>query len=201
MYKRQLQEGEVRPVGGEKVKKVDVRVLAATNQDLEAAVRDGRFREDLYFRLAVIPIRLPALRERPEDVLPLARHFLERWCAELGKEVHGWSNEVGAWLEGHAWPGNVRELENVIERAVVLARGAELELDDLLVSPTDTAPADGPALPSAEGKTLHAFLDEVAAARIREVLAETGGKRAEAADRLGIERTTLYRLMKKLGVS
>jgi transcriptional regulator with GAF, ATPase, and Fis domain len=112
---RVLQTREVLPVGGSRARTVDVRVVAATNRDLRAEVTAGRFREDLYFRLAVIPIRLPPLRERPEDILPLARHFLARWSASSGG---AWA--VEAWLLQHGWPGNVRELENLIERAAVL---------------------------------------------------------------------------------
>jgi DNA-binding NtrC family response regulator len=161
-------------------------------------VAAGRFREDLYFRLAVIPIHIPPLRERPEDVLPLARHFLRSWNAQLEREVGGWSDAVEAWLLAHPWPGNVRELENAIERGVVLARGARIELDDLLVDPEAE---DGAAAPGSAGAGLQEFLDGAAAERIRRVLEEAGGVRVEAARRLGIDRTTLYRLMRKYGIT
>jgi DNA-binding NtrC family response regulator len=176
---------------------VDVRVVAATNRDLRAEVASGRFREDLYFRLAVIPIHLLPLRERREDVLPLARHFLAKWNAELGRAVRGWSDEVEAWLGRHTWPGNARELENVIERGVVLTRGDRLVLDDLLIDAPD-GPSVAPAEENAAG--LRSFLDGAAAERVRAVLAETGGRRVEAAARLGVDRTTLYRLMRKFGI-
>jgi DNA-binding NtrC family response regulator len=193
---RVLQERSLRRVGGNEARAVDVRVVAASNRELRAEVAAGRFREDLYFRLAVIPIQLPPLRERPADVLPLARHFLAKWSAESGRPVRGWSAEVEAWLARQRWPGNARELENAIERGVVLARGPRIELDDLLVDAQGEIEAPG----EADAAGLHEFLERAAADRIRAVLAGTGGRRAEAAARLGIERTTLYRLMRKYGV-
>jgi DNA-binding NtrC family response regulator len=198
---RVLQERSVRRVGGDEARAVDVRVVAASNRDLRAEVAAGRFREDLYFRLAVIPIELPPLRERPDDVLPLARHFLARWNAELARRVRGWSDEVEAWLLRHRWPGNARELENAIERGVVLARGPLIELDDLLVDAQgEREEAPGEAGDAQRAASLRDFLDAAAAERIRAALADTGGRRAEAAARLGIERTTLYRLMRKYGI-
>jgi DNA-binding NtrC family response regulator len=194
---RVLQERSVRRVGGDSTREVDVRVVAATNRDLRAEVASGRFREDLYFRLAVIPIHLLPLRERREDVLPLARHFLVKWNAELDRAVRGWSDEVEAWIGRHAWPGNARELENAIERGVVLTRGDRLVLDDLLIDAPDGAVV-APAEENAAG--LRSFLDRAAAERVRAVLAETGGRRVEAAARLGVDRTTLYRLMRKFGI-
>jgi transcriptional regulator with GAF, ATPase, and Fis domain len=192
---RVLQERKLQRVGGAEDREVDVRVVAATNRDLAAEVSEGRFREDLYFRLAVIPIHIPPLRERREDVLPLARHFLARWNEELGRNVHGWSEAVERFLQSHTWPGNVRELENTLERGVVLARGDTLEIDDLLVDPRGE-----PEAPDSTPQDLQAFLDTAAAERIRAVLAETGGVRVEAARRLGVDRTTLYRLMRKYGI-
>ena len=197
---RALQEREVSRVGGARPRAVDARVVAATNRDLRREVEEGRFREDLYFRLAVIPIRLPPLRDRPEDVVPLARHFLARWNAEVGRDLRGWTPEVERWMVQHRWPGNVRELENTLERAVVLARGDEITLDDLLIDVAPPDPNRRAASSLDDGLGLHDFLDQVAAERIRAALAESGGKRVEAAERLGVERTTLYRLMKKLGI-
>src|SRR5262245_8741922 len=130
---RVLQERRVQRVGGSAEKPIDVRIVAATNRDLRAEIAAGRFREDLYFRLAVIPIHLPPLRERREDVLPLAHHFLGRWNRELSRSVAGWTPEVERWLLAHPWPGNVRELENALERGVVLARGDRIGFDDLLL--------------------------------------------------------------------
>jgi len=194
---RVLQERKLTRVGGSEEREVDVRVVAATNRDLKSEASEGRFREDLYFRLAVIPIHIPPLRERRADVLPLARHFLARWNAELGRSVHGWSDAVERFLLGYAWPGNVRELENTLERGVVLARGDTLDLDDLLVDPAE---AESAPAASSDPQDLQAFLDVAAAERIRAVLAESGGVRVEAARRLGIDRTTLYRLMRKYGI-
>jgi DNA-binding NtrC family response regulator len=196
---RVLQEREVLRVGGETPIPVDVRVVAATNLDLQAEVQAGRFREDLYFRLAVIPISLAPLRERTEDILPLARHFLTRWNRELQRDITGWSQEVEDYFLKHTWPGNIRELENAIERAVVLARDAILALSDVALSPLEEKNEDlsisiNPAL------TLHEFLDQMATERIRQVLREVRGVRVDAARVLGVERTTLYRLMKKFGI-
>jgi len=187
---RALQERRVTRVGGSEERPLDFRVVAATNRDLKREVESGRFREDLYFRLAVIPIALPPLRERPEDVLALARHFFVRAAADRRPPLEGWSPEVEAFLRGHAWPGNARELENTIERGVALARGPRIELEDLLL---DDAPD-----PPGDDEPLAGWLDRQAAERIRAVLAASGGSRAEAARRLGIDRTTLWRWMQRL---
>ena len=193
---RVLQERSFQRVGGAEERSVDMRIVAASNHDLRADVEAGRFREDLYYRLAVIPIHIPPLRDRREDILPLARHFLEARNAELGRTVEGWKEEVNTYLMSHAWPGNVRELENALERGVVLARGKLIGLDDLLVDPGGgDNPADAPGV---EG--LGEFLERTAAERIRAVLAEASGVRVEAARRLGVDRTTLYRLMRKYGI-
>jgi DNA-binding NtrC family response regulator len=190
---RVVQEGEVQPVGGTRVRRVDVRLVTATNRVLRDEVAAGRFREDLYFRLNVIPIHLMALRERPEDVLPLARHFLARHAAEVGRRLV-LSAEAEQVLAAHPWPGNVRELENAIERAVVLARDATITLEDLLLEER------GPARAPSAGGTLQDALDAAAAERIRAALASAGGERTAAARALGVDRTTLYRLMRRLGL-
>ncbi len=194
---RVLQEREVRRVGGDTDHSVDVRVVAATNKHLQAEIAADRFREDLYFRLAVIPIKIPPLRERPADVLPLARTFFERMTADQGRHLTGWSQEVEAFLQSYDWPGNVRELENTLERGVVLAQGDRIELDDLLVTAA-AQPQD--AGPTATTETLQAVMDAAAAKAIRAALAETGGRKVEAAKRLGVERTTLYRLIRRLAI-
>ena len=191
---RVLQEREVQRVGGATPRSIDVRLVTATNKDLKAEVAAGRFREDLYFRLAVIPVHIPPLRERPGDVLPLADHFLGRANQRMGRRLRGFSDAVRAHLERYPWPGNVRELENTVERGAVLAPGEVVELEDLLLG-------DGPDAVSIDQEgTLQEYLDRAAAARIRAVLRETGDARAEAADRLGIDRTTLYRWIKRLGL-
>ncbi len=196
---RVLQEGEVRRVGGDNARKVDVRVIAATRADLNHEVAEGRFRDDLFFRLAVIPIGVPPLRDRRADILPLARHFLFRAASSQSRPVQGWSEDVERWLVQHDWPGNVRELANSIERGVVLARTETIEMDDLLVGQLGGQEAAN-ASPQA-GQTLHQWLDTQAAERIRMELERARGVRVDAARALGIERTTLFRLMRKYGLS
>jgi len=186
---RTLQEREVQPVGATEARPVDVRLVAATHRDLAADVKAGRFREDLFFRLNVIPIHIPPLRERRDDVLPLARAFLARVAADEGRALRGWTPEVEAWLLGHDWPGNVRELQNAIERGAVLAIGDTIEL-------ADVEPGSASTGEEATG-TLAELLDRATAEHVRRVLADCDGKRVEAAKRLGIDRTTLYRLMRK----
>jgi DNA-binding NtrC family response regulator len=195
---RALQEREVTRVGASSARRVDVRVVCATHRDLQAEVSAGRFREDLYFRLAVIPVRLPPLRSRPDDVLPLAEHFLRRACERLGRRLAGFDDEAARTLRAHPWPGNVRELENAVERGAVLATGERVTRDDLLWDDLN-AGATSP-LAEAPSGTLQAWLDRATEVRIRAALRAKGGARAEAADELGIERTTLYRLMKRLGI-
>jgi DNA-binding NtrC family response regulator len=191
---RVTQDGEVLPVGGTRPRRIDVRLVTATNRVLRDEVAAGRFREDLYFRLNVIPVQLSPLRERPDDVLPLARHFLARHAADAGRPLT-LSPEAEEALRRHVWAGNVRELENAIERAVVLARDAAITPEDLLLEAGSGSPAR-----AAGGGTLQAALDDAAAARIRSALAAAGGERTAAARALGVDRTTLYRLMRRLGL-
>jgi two-component system response regulator HydG len=180
---RALQEKAVRPVGGDEEVRVDFRVVSATNRDLPALVRDGRFREDLYYRLAVIPIRLPSLRERADDIPLLAVHFLERAASAQGKRLDGFSDDAMRWLVDHRWPGNVRELENVVERAATLARGSTVSLADLRTEYAATA-ADSALRPT---------LAELEARYVDQVLAETKGDKAAAAKILGVSVRTLQR--------
>ena len=195
---RVLQEGEVLRVGGTEARRVDVRVVAATNRQLKDEIAAGRFREDLFFRLNVIPIALVPLRERREDIVPLARHFLRRHADQSGRQM-ALAPEAEAALVAHGWRGNVRELENAIERGVVLARGDLITPEDLLL---DDSPAPATS-PGGEGgkATLQATLDQASAARIRSALEAAHGQRTEAARALGIDRTTLYRLMKRYGLT
>jgi DNA-binding NtrC family response regulator len=190
---RVLQEGEVQRVGGSAPRAVDVRVVAATNRVLRDEVAAGRFREDLFFRLNVIPVQLAPLRERPEDVLPLAQHFLARHLAEAGRRL-AFSAAASEALVAHPWPGNVRELENAVERGVVLARSERIEPEDLLLAEATTAE------PARREGTLQQAMDDATAQQVQAALAAAGGNRSEAARRLGIDRTTLYRLMKRLGL-
>jgi DNA-binding NtrC family response regulator len=184
---RALQEKTVRPVGGNEEVQLDLRVVSASNRDLAAEVREGRFREDLYYRLAVIPIRLPSLRERPEDIPLLARHFLDRVAAGLSRSFEGFSDEALAQLVAHRWPGNVRELENVVERAATLARSPVIGPADLGLDFAAPGPLETRARPT---------LAELERRYIEQVLAEAGGDKVRAARVLGISVRTLQRYAK-----
>jgi two-component system response regulator AtoC len=180
---RVLQDKAVRPVGGRELVQLDFRVVAATNADLAGRVREGRFREDLYYRLAVVPVQLPSLRERPEDIPVLARHFLDAHAAAVGKALAGFDPEVVAWLVAHPWPGNVRELENTIARGVALAAGPVLTLAEVRPLP-GLSPA---------GSSRRPTLAQLETRYVQEVLAEVGGDRRAAARILGISLRTLQR--------
>jgi DNA-binding NtrC family response regulator len=204
---RVLEDGQVLRVGANKPRKVDVRIVAATNRVLRTEVAAGRFRGDLYFRLNVIPVRIPPLRERPQDILPLARHFLAYYSAEAGRPLR-LAPEAERLLVAYPWHGNVRELENAIERAVVLS-GAELltpdafALESLTVEPFEAAGVLGNPLepqPSQVKENLQEYLDRATTSKIKATLDEARGNRAIAAATLGIDRTTLYRLMKRLNL-
>ena len=235
---RVLQEKEIERVGGTGSKKVDVRIVAATNRDLEAEVAAGRFREDLYYRLNVIPLHLPPLRERGGDVLLLARHFLNHFCAKKGRPPLGLSPDARRVLVAYAWPGNVRELENFMERLSILVDGDTVFPDDLprkildqvgdiaaLPEPVEeAAPSASPAVPavsrdvrtgaptpagtgafvwpdlavlSDQGLNLKDFLDAVEGRLIDEALGSAQGVKNQAAELLGIKRTTLIEKLKK----
>jgi formate hydrogenlyase transcriptional activator len=189
---RVLQDGEFERVGGTQTLKVDVRLIAATNRDLERAVAEERFRADLYYRLNVFPIVLPPLRKRLQDVLSLARHFAMLYASKMGKNVGPLGADVLDRLTSYSWPGNVRELQNVIERAVILSPNGRFELGDFATAP----PGGGP-------KRKARSLDDVERQHILEVLEETGwrvsGERG-AAKILGLKRTTLEARMKKLEI-
>ncbi len=187
---RVLQEGTFERLGSNTPVKVDVRVLAATHRDLEAAMREGEFREDLYYRLNVIHITAPPLRRRPEDVPLLAEHFLTRYAAKNGREISGVSPEALDALAGHSWPGNVRELENVIERAVVLDRDGLIHTDDL---PAHIASAQPASEPRHILVPLGTPLEEIERMVITETLEMTGGNKKLAAKLLGIAARTIYR--------
>jgi DNA-binding NtrC family response regulator len=193
---RVLQEKEFERVGGTRTLKVDVRLISATRKRLEDEVLAGRMREDLFYRLKVITIRLPPLRERKEDILPLAEHFLEKYRRPLRKEVQGLSPEASRYLLTLPWPGNVRELEAAIQRAVTLTKREVLTPEDLC---TDDAPAASPG-----GETSpHLLNDAVREAErryLQEVLQSVGGQRKRAAQILGISRKTLWKKLKTLGL-
>jgi len=187
---RVLQTGEVQRIGETRTRRVDVRVIAATHRDLEVEVAQGRFREDLFYRLNVIPLLVPPLRRRGDDVLLLAQRFLERERTERGRtQVEGFSPEALAALRAHAWPGNVRELENAVERAAALAEGPLIGLDDLPEAVRGGGAAAEPALALPEAVTLA----EAERILVRHALDATGGNKKEAARRLGIGLATLYR--------
>jgi two-component system response regulator PilR (NtrC family) len=196
---RVIQERKVRGVGASAEVSVDVRILAATNRQVEDDVRTGRFRQDLYYRLNVIRIEVPPLRERREDIRPLAEHFLARCAAEQDKQLRGLSPDALRALEGYAFPGNVRELENVIERAVALATGQTIGLGDLPGEVSGAAAQPTPALVNLpeEGCNLDDILGEVERRMILQALERSGGVRNAAARLLGVTlRSLRYRLQK-----
>ena len=188
---RFLQEQRLERVGGRQEIQVDTRVIAATNADLKKGIRDGRFREDLYYRLAVVIIHLPPLREREDDVQLLAQAFLHRFRAENGKENLAFDPEALRALSRYSWPGNVRELENHVKRAVIMAEGHRLTTQDLQLK------AAAPAPPA---NTLKEARETVGRTLIQQALVKHSGKIAAAATELGVSRPTLYELMEKLNI-
>jgi two-component system, NtrC family, response regulator AtoC len=196
---RVLQEHEFERVGGTKPIRVDIRVIAATNRNLEEAVKGGRFREDLYYRLNVVRLQLPPLRERGEDIPPLAEHFLRKYCAETGKAISGFSPGALASLRAHPWPGNVRELENAIERAVVLGGGGEISSADLGLR-TTSGPHPPPVAAELALGPFHDGVEEFKRELIRRALEQAKGNQTRAAEILGLQRTYLARLIKTLGL-
>ena len=197
---RVLQEHELKPVGGNETIPVDVRMVAATHQDLEELVRAGRFREDLYYRLNVVTLRVPRLRERPEDIPLLAEHFLKRFGALSNRPLVGFSSSAMTALQSYPWPGNVRELENVVDRAVALAPGSVVELTDLpdkLIVHAHTGARGRRAPGDLELRRL--TLDQTIREYVLQVLDEVGGNKTEAARVLDVPRRTLYRMLERYG--
>ncbi|HYC78958.1 MAG TPA: sigma-54 dependent transcriptional regulator, partial [Planctomycetota bacterium] len=192
---RVLQEREIEPLGADETRLVDVRVLAATNRDLKAMVAEGRFREDLYYRLNVVPIDLPPLRERPEDVPLLAQHFLEKSREANGRKVAGFTRAALEKLAAQPWPGNVRELENCVERAVVLSGGPEIDAADLRLGATERAGAASAAVDALFAGGLS--LDQLEREILVEALRRSEGNLSKTARRLGLTRRALqYRVEK-----
>lgn len=183
-------------VGGSESVKVDVRVIAATNRDLERDVVEGRFRRDLYFRLRVLEILVPPLRERPEDIPELASYFLQRFNAETGRKIRGFTPAAMDLMRKYRWPGNIRELKNVVERAVVLIRGDYIEPDDLTLSQI-TTPGDAVDVAPPAGQFRPISLDEMERQHILATLVATGWNKSQAANLLGIERSTLDRKIRR----
>jgi DNA-binding NtrC family response regulator len=187
---RVLETGEVERVGASRARRIDVRILSATNADLTAEVEAGRFREDLLFRLNTIELRLPPLRDRRDDLAPLAEHFLRRYAARYRKPIVGLEPEAVAAMESHAWPGNVRELDHTLERAVLMATGTTLRAADLGLRGTAGAAPRLEDLP----------LEEVERVLIRKALERHGGNVSNAAKALGLSRSALYRRLQHHGL-
>ncbi|MGC3996402.1 MAG: sigma-54 dependent transcriptional regulator [Anaeromyxobacter sp.] len=200
---RVLQEKEVRRVGDNRPVQIDVRVIAATHRDLKAEVAAGRFREDLFYRLSVFPIRMPALRDRHDDLPLLAGHLLDKHASALRKDVRGFSVEALRALTAYRWPGNVRELENALERAVAVSSTDTIGLEDL---PPDVRGPGGGEVPSQVRVTLpfrealEAARDRVSRDYLMALMREFGGHVTRAAERAGMERESLHRLLKRYGV-
>jgi transcriptional regulator with PAS, ATPase and Fis domain len=184
-----IETGTIRSVGSDVSENVDVRLVVATNRPLEDAVRSKRFREDLYYRLDVVRIDVPPLRDRPEDLQALIDLLLERACSRTGRQIFGVSDEALRWMYAHTWPGNVRELANVLERAVILAEHDVLVLEDIVLP--DTESAESGFLRRAARRGLR--LADIELEYIRAVVDAADGNKSDAAKILGIDRRTLYR--------
>lgn len=195
---RVLQEFQFEPVGSAKTHEVDARVILATNEQLEKAVAEGRFRQDLYYRVNVINIELPPLRDRLADIPTLAKHFLATACEEMNKKPIALSPAVIDRFQTYPWPGNVRELQNVVERAVLLGNGEVIELEDL--PPSFREIRSSPMAAFSNDAGLKSALQEPERRMILQVLESTGWSRNATAEKLGINRTTLYKKMKRLGL-
>lgn len=193
---RVLQEREFERVGGTDLIKVDVRVISATNKDLEEAMKKGEFREDLYYRISVFPIKLPALKERKEDIPLLAAHFLNKYNEQENKEIEGMSPEALELLMAYNWPGNVRELENAIERAVVLAVDEDIGAKEL---PAAVRSLGEKKLYESDN-TLSSWIEKLEEEALRQALLENEGNISKTAKKLGIGRATIYRKAKKYGL-
>lgn len=187
---RVLQEKEVRPVGGRSAYKTDCRIVAATNRSVQDAIKEGKLREDLYYRIGAITIDLRPLRERREDILPLANAFLKRFAAQAGRPITGFSESAAEALHQHDWPGNVRQLQNEVQRAVLMVEGNQIEVSDLSISFSNVG----------KEETELTLLEGMERNTIVQALRETGGNKLEAAKRLGIGRQTLYNKIKAYGI-
>jgi transcriptional regulator with GAF, ATPase, and Fis domain len=214
---RVLQEKEFERVGGSKTIKTDIRIVAATNRDLEKEVKRGNFREDLFYRLNVIPLDLPPLRHRGEDIILLADYFLQKFCSEKNRPNLELGEETAQILSGYTWPGNIRELENFMERMSILCEGASIDPQDLpekILNNTNTSIADKkppvqnnnfnwPGIRDMQKKSLglKEFLDAIETSLLKEALDETDGVKNQAAELLGIKRTTLIEKLKKKKLS
>jgi DNA-binding NtrC family response regulator len=190
---RVLQEKEVRPVGGRTSYKTDCRIIAATNRQVDEAIRDGKLREDLYYRISAISVSLPPLRERREDVLPLARAFLKRFASQADRVLTDFTPEAGDRLRSYDWPGNVRQLQNEVQRAVLMSEGSQIDVHDLSVAEIQAH--------SDSGEDNLTLMEAMERNKIIEVLKETRGNKLETAKRLGIGRQTLYNKIKSYAIA
>jgi Nif-specific regulatory protein len=196
---RALQEGEIRPVGATHEKKVDVRIVAATNRNLEKEVAEGRFREDLYYRLKVFPLRVPPLRERRDDVPLLAQYFLARFSTEIGKPAAGFSQQAMELLESYQWPGNVRELQNEVQRLVIQIDTGGFVTPDLLSPRVRQIEGVVDRVRPAKG-TLKEMMDHLERWLLIEALREHGNNKTTTAKALGITREGLHKKLRSLGL-
>jgi Nif-specific regulatory protein len=199
---RVVQEREFQRVGGTATLRADVRILAATNRNLEQAVAEGRFREDLFYRLNVFPLHLPPLRERGEDVLALAEHFARELAPKFGRAHVGISRDAQAALLAHTWPGNIREVQNAVERALIMSDGGRITAAQLALPTPTTRPIDGAASTSSHVAPAAAAgsLPEVEKRLVLEALEQTKGNKTQAAKRLGLTRIQLYTRLKRFGI-
>lgn len=199
---RVLQNGEIKHVGGNDVIKVDVRIIAATNRDLKQSIKEGRFRDDLYYRLNVISITLPPLRERTEDIPLLANHFLKLYAEKVKKEISGFTPSALKLLLSYHWPGNVRELENAIERAVILCQGKELDVEHLLLEGTEQRPSDLPLdtlLPYKEAK--QRAINDFHRSYLKMLLVKNKGNVSRSAEEIKMDVSNFRKLLKKSGIN
>jgi transcriptional regulator with PAS, ATPase and Fis domain len=190
---RVLQDQEVRPVGGKTSYKTNCRILAATNRKPEEAIKDGKLREDLFYRISAISVHLPPLRERREDILPLANAFLKRFAAQANRGIQGYTPNAIERITTFEWPGNVRQLQNEVQRAVLLCEGNEIDAADLSITTAKAAATE-------DNDTNFTLLEGVERNAIVQMLKETGGNKLETAKRLGIGRQTLYNKIKAYGI-
>jgi DNA-binding NtrC family response regulator len=190
---RVLQDQEVRPVGGKVTYKTNCRLVAATNRKPDEAIRDGKLREDLFYRISAISVHLPPLRERREDIMPLANAFLKKFASQANRPIKGYTPSAIERLTAFDWPGNVRQLQNEVQRAVLLSEGEEVDATDLSISKARTIGDEAQ-------DTNFTLLEGVERNAIVQMLKETGGNKLETAKRLGIGRQTLYNKIKAYGI-
>jgi len=190
---RVLQDQKVRPVGGKTDYQTNCRIIAATNRKPEEAIKDGKLREDLFYRISTISVYLPPLRERREDILPLANAFLKRFAAQANRTLRSFTPAAADRLAAFDWPGNIRQLQNEIQRAVLLCEGPDVDASDLSVSEIHMVPSEG-------HDTSYTLLEGVERNAIIQMLRETAGNKLETAKKLGIGRQTLYNKIKAYGI-